>query len=193
MGGMQTLAVVSIVPLLIACGDRSADDAAADTAAATAATAATAAATPQLTDGNIAAWLDNSYQAEMSLAATARTGASSVAVRDFAARMIREHGALKQALDSLVAAKGIALELPTGMEPFQAMIAGRADTLLNTTGRSTDIAYIDGEAKAHGRALEVLNRYVDAASDEDLRALIRRTIAEVRLQQDQAIDILRGL
>lgn len=187
MGGIQIVAVVSIASLVIACGDRAADDASADTAA------ATAAATPQLTDGNIAAWLDNSYQGEVSLAATARTGASSEAVREYAARMIREHGALKQVLDSLVAAKEITLELPTGMAPFQAMIAGRADTLLNTTGRSTDIAYIDGEAKAHGRALEVLIRYADAASDEDLRALIRRTIAEVRLHQDQAINILRGL
>lgn len=187
MIGMRTLAILSMVPLAIACGDRTAEDSSADTAA------ATAAATPQLTDGNIAAWLDNSYQAELSLAATARAGAASEAAREYAARMIRDHGALKQALDSLVAAKGMTLELPTGMEPFQATIAGRADTLLNTTGRSTDIAYIDGEAKAHGRALEVLHRYVDGASDEDLRALIRRTIAELRQHQDRAIDILRGL
>lgn len=184
---IQRLALLPLAPLVLACGDRAGEDAASDTAA------ATAAATPQMTDGNIAAWLDNSYQAEVSLATTALASASSDAVKEYATRMIREHGALKQALDSLVSAEGIVLELPVGMEPLQAIIAGRADTLLNTTGRSTDIAYLDGEAKAHGRALEMLNRYSTAASDGDLRELIRRTIAEVRLQQDAAIDILRGL
>lgn len=180
------------VPLLVlgatACGDGSdARDAARDT------TAATAAATPQITDGNIAALLANIHQAATSLAATARTTASSPAVKDYAARMINEHTSMKRALDSLLAAKGITPELPTGTEPLQATIAGRADTLLKTTGRSTDIAYIDGEAKEHGRTLEALNRYADAARDEDLRAFIRKMIPDVRLHQDRAIDILRGL
>lgn len=191
MSATKTLAAMSAALLLLACGDRASDDAAAtDTAAAS---AATAAATPQLTDASIIALLNNSHQAEMSLAATARAGAASDAVKEYAARMMEEHGAMKRALDSLAAAKGITPALPIGTEPLQATIAGRADTLLNTTGRSTDIAYIDGEAKAHGATLEALNRYATAATDEDLRALIRKTIADVRSHQDRAIDILRGL
>lgn len=188
MSMLSRLAAAAAALGALGCGEGSRENAAArDTAA------ATAAATPRMTDGNIAALLANSHQAEMSLAATARTTASSKAVKDYADRMIREHTAMKRALDSLVAAKGITPELPTGTEPMQATIAGRADTLLKTTGRSTDIAYIDGEAKAHGRTLEALNRYAAAASDEDLRAFIRKMIPEVRLHQDRAIDILRGL
>ena len=186
----RAVALLSLVPLVVACGDRRESAATTDTAAAT---AATAAATPQITDAHIAALLSNTHQAEMSLAATARTNASSEAVKEYAARMIQEHGAMKRALDSLVAAKRLTPELPVGTETLQAMIAGRADTLLNTTGRSTDIAYIDGEAKAHGQTLETLNRYAAAAGDEDLRAYIRRMIEDVRLHQDRAIDILRGL
>lgn len=188
MTSIQAMVMASVAAALAACGDRSPEDrAASDTAA------VTAAATPQLTDGNIVALLDNIHQAEVSLARTALGSAASEAVKQYATRMIEEHGALKRALDSLAAAKGMTVELPTGTEPLQATIAGRADTLLNTTGRSTDIAYIDGEAKAHGRAHEMLIRYADAASDDDLRAHIRKTIGDVRLHQDRAIDILRGL
>lgn len=171
-----------------ACGERApADRPDGDTSG------ASAAATPQVTDGNIVAFLINTHQAEVSLATTAQASASSETVKDFAARMAREHGAMKRAIDSLAAAKGITAEAPPGMETLQAMIAGRADTLLNTTGRSTDIAYVDGEAKAHGQTIEALVRYADAAKDEDLRALIRRSIPAMRLHQDRAIDILRGL
>ena len=191
MIGIRRALAVTLTMAVTACGDRTSDDAAGtDTAAAS---AANAAATPQLTDANIVALLDNSHQAEMSLAATARASAASEAVKEYAARMMQEHGAMKRALDSLVASKRITPALPVGTEPLQATIAGRADTLLHTTGRSTDIAYIDGEAKAHGATLEALNRYAAAAADEDLRALIRKTIADVRLHQDRAIDILRGL
>lgn len=184
---IQTTALLSIALFALACADRSAERAAADTAA------AAAAATPQLTDGNIVALLANHLQAEVSLGTTAQSGAAANAVKEYAARMIREHGMMKRMLDSLASAKGIVPEEPPGMEPVQAMIAGRADTLLNTTGRSTDIAYIDGEAKSHGRTIEALVRYADAARDGDLRALIRKWIPEMRLHQDRAIDILRGL
>lgn len=187
MARIQRLVMLGATFLFTACGERANDRAAAETAA------ATAAATPQLTDGNIVALLSNTHQAEASLAATARSSAASDAVKQYAARMIEEHGMMQRILDSLVAAKGIIPELPTGTEPIQAVIAGRADTLLNTTGRSTDIAYIDGEAKAHGRTIEALNRYAAAATDGDLRAFIRKMIPEVRLHQDRAIDILRGL
>lgn len=188
MIGIRRIMLVSVWTGLTACGDRAGDGRSVSDTAAPAAAAA-----PQVTDAHIVAFLDNTHQAEMSLAVTARTRASAESVKEYAARMIEEHTRMKRALDSLAAAKGITPELPIGMEPLQAAIAGRADTLLNTTGRSTDIAYIDGEAKAHGAALEVLNRYAAAASDEDLRAMIRKTIADVRLHQDRAIDILRGL
>lgn len=188
MARIHAMVVAFVAGALVACGDRSTEESAAsDTAA------ARAAATPQLTDGNIVALLGNTHQAEVRLAQTALGSASSDAVREYATRMIEEHGAMKRALDSLAAAKGMTVELPTGTEPLQATIAGRADTLLHTTGRSTDIAYIDGEAKEHGRLHEALIRYAAAATDGDLRAHIRKTIGDVRLHQDRAIDILRGL
>lgn len=183
---LEGIGLLSVAFLATACGERTDDSAAADAAA-------TAAVTPQLTDANIVALLANTHKAEASLAATARSSASSDAVKEYAVRMIEEHVAMQRTLDSLAAAKGITPMPPPGTEPIQAVIAGRADTLLNTTGRSTDIAYIDGEAKAHGRTIEALNRYAAAATDEDLRAFIRKMIPEVRLHQDRAIDILRGL
>jgi putative membrane protein len=186
MTKIHAVALISTAGLLLACGDR-ASETAADSAA------AQAALTPQVTDGNIVALVANTHQAEMNLAATARASAASDAVKEYAARMIEEHGAMKRALDSLAASNGITPELPTGMEPVQTTIAGRADTLLHTTGRSTDIAYIDGEAKAHGATLEAIIGYAAAASDEDLRELLQKMIPTMRLHQDRAIDILRGL
>lgn len=184
MTKIHAAAMISTALLLAACGER-AGESYADTAAAL--------GTPGMTDGNIVALLANTHQSEISLAEAARASAASDAVKEYAARMIEEHATMKRMLDSLAAAKGITPEPPPGMEPVHATVAGRADTLLNTSGRSTDIAYIDGEAKAHGATLEALVRYADAARDEDLRLFIRRMIPEVRLHQDRAIDILRGL
>jgi putative membrane protein len=184
MTNIHAAVLISSALLLAACGER-ASDSPTDTAA--------AAPAAQITDANIVALLSNTHQAEISLATTARASAASDAVKEYAARMIEEHGAMKRELDSLAASKGITPELPTGMEPVQATIAGRADTLLNTTGRSTDIAYIDGEAKAHGATLEALIGYAAAASDGDLRDFLGKMIPQVRLHQDRAIDILRGL
>lgn len=183
MSKIHAFALTSIV-LLTACGERD-SEAPADTAA--------AGPTAQVTDGNIVALLTNTHQAEVRLAQTARASAASEAVREYAARMIEEHSAMKRELDSLAAAKGITPEMPVGMEPVQATIAGRADTLLNTTGRSTDIAYIDGEAKGHGATLEAVIGYQAAAGDADLRELLAKMIPKLRLHQDRAIDILRGL
>jgi putative membrane protein len=184
MNKIVAAALVSAAFALLACGDRG-SEAPADTAA--------VAPAARITDANIVALLSNTHQAEINLANTARASAASEAVKEYAARMIEEHGAMKRELDSLATAKGITPELPPGMEPVQATIAGRADTLLNTTGRSTDIAYIDGEAKGHGATLEALVRYSAAATDSDLRAFLGRMIPQVRMHQDRAIDILRGL
>lgn len=183
MSKIHGFALISIA-LLTACGER-ASEAPADTAA--------AGPTAQVTDANIVALLSNTHEAEINLATTARASAASEAVKEYAARMIEEHGAMKRELDSLAASKGITPDMPVGMEPVQATIAGRADTLLNTTGRSTDVAYIDGEAKGHGATLEAVIGYQAAASDGDLRALLAKMIPTLRLHQDQAIDILRGL
>jgi putative membrane protein len=183
MTKIHAFALIATAVLLPACGER-ASEAPTDTAAI---------ATPQVTDGNIVALLTNTHQAEISLAEAARASAASEAVKEYAARMMEEHGAMKRALDSLAASKGITPELPTGMEPVQATIAGRADTLLNTTGRSTDIAYIDGQAKAHGATLEAVIGYAAVASDSDLRDFLGKMIPQLRLHQDRAIDILRGL
>lgn len=184
MKKIHAAALISSALFLVACGER-AREAPTDTAV--------SASVPQMTDANIVALVANTHQAEISLAETARANAASEVVKAYASRMIEEHRTMKRTLDSLAASKGITPELPPGMEPVQATIAGRADTLLNTTGRSTDIAYIDGEAKAHGATLEALIRYAAAATDGDLREFLGKMIPQVRLHQDSAIDILRGL
>jgi putative membrane protein len=184
MTKIHAFALIATAVLLTGCGER-AGETPADTAA--------AGPTAQVTDANIVALLSNTHDAEINLATTARASAASEAVKEYAARMIEEHSAMKRELDSLAAAKGIMPEMPVGMEPVQATIAGRADTLLNTTGRSTDIAYIDGEAKGHGATLEAVIGYQAAASDGDLREFLAKMIPMLRLHQDRAIDILRGL
>src|SRR5687768_6861864 len=74
MYGIRRFMLVMAAMAATACGDRTSEnEAGVDTAAVS---AANVAATPQLTDANIVALLNNSHQAEMSLAATARTSAA---------------------------------------------------------------------------------------------------------------------
>jgi putative membrane protein len=152
-----------------------------------------ASAEGQLTDGNIVSLLSDAHQAEINLARAAELRARSRQVKDFAARMAREHGEMYTELRSLASRKNIALQSPLGDTRSHEAVATRVDSVLRASGAEFDVEYMSAQVASHRQTLEDLNRLGSAARDADLRVLIRRTIPLTQLHLDRAIDLGREL
>jgi putative membrane protein len=147
----------------------------------------------QLTDGNIVSLLSDAHQAEINLARAAQLQARSREVKEFAARMAREHSEMHSELQSLATRKNIALQSPLGEIRSHEAVATRVDSVLRASGTQFDAAYMNAQVASHRQTLEDLNRLGSAARDTDLRVLIRRTIPRTQLHLDRAIDLGREL
>jgi putative membrane protein len=147
----------------------------------------------QLTDGNIVSLLSDAHQAEINLARAAQLQARSREVKEFAARMAREHSEMHSELQSLATRKNIALQSPLGDVRSHEAVATRVDSVLRASGTQFDAAYMNAQVASHRQTLEDLNRLGSAARDTDLRVLIRRTIPRTQLHLDRAIDLGREL
>jgi putative membrane protein len=185
------LAVVGIVLTLSSgCGrDQPGDTIPGDTLAAVPPTPAEA----QLTDGNIVALLSDAHQAEINLARAAGSRAASRDVREFAARMAREHGEMHREVQQLATRKNIVLQAPLGETRRHETVATRVDSVLRASGARFDTEYMSAQVASHRQTLEDLNLLGAAARDADLRVLIRRTIPRTQLHLDRAIDLGREL
>lgn len=147
----------------------------------------------QLTDGNIVSLLSDAHQAEINLARAAQLRAVSPAVKEFAARMAREHGEMHSELQALTRRKSIMRQAPLGDTRSHEAVAARVDSVLRASGTSFDAEYMSAQVASHRQMLEDLNRLGSAARDADLRVLIRRTIPSAHLHLDRAIDLGREL
>jgi predicted outer membrane protein len=150
-------------------------------------------AAAQLTDGNIVSLISDAHQAEINLARAAQLRAVSRDVKEFAARMAREHSEMHNELRSLATRKNIALQSPLGETRSYEAVAARVDSVLRESGTQFDAQYMIAQVASHRQMLEDLNRHGSAARDGDLRVLIRRTIPPTQLHLDRAIDLGREL
>lgn len=147
----------------------------------------------QLTDGNIVSLLADAHQAEINLARAAELRARSRDVKEFAARMAREHSAMHSELQSLASRRNIALQSPLGETRSHEAVAARVGSVLRASATQFDAVYMSAQVASHRQTLEDLNSLGSAARDADLRVLIRRTIPRTQLHFDRAIDLGREL
>ena len=150
-------------------------------------------AAAQLTDGNIVSLISDAHQGEINLARAAQLRAVSRDVKEFAARMAREHSEMHRELQSLATRRNIVLQSPLGETRSYEAVAARVDSVLRESGTQFDAQYMIAQVASHRQMLEDLNRLGSAARDSDLRVLIRRTIPQTQLHLDRAIDLGREL
>jgi predicted outer membrane protein len=121
--------------------------------AAMADTSKPAAAAP-LTDGNIAALLDEANMADSSLAAAALPNLTSSGAKDFAKLMMGEHHALRVEGDKVAKTQNINLELPNP-DPFKPAVEAETNALSSAAkGAAYDSTYIANEIAIHQAVID---------------------------------------
>ena len=110
----------------------------------------------------------------------AASQASDPGLRDFAQRMIKDHGA---ALESLqVAARAANVPLPAEIAPDQSRQA-KINAIKNRKDADFDQAYRTDQVQAHQEAAAMLDTYASRGSNTALKAWAAQTLEVVRRHQ----------
>lgn len=120
---------------------------------------------------------------EVALGGLALQKSSNNQVKQFAQRMVQDHGQANQELQSLVERKG--LILPTKLDAkYEAMVG----SLNAKSGAAFDKAYVKLMAKDHDQAVA---RFESASksSDPDMAAFARKTLATLQEHKQLADDL----
>jgi len=126
--------------------------------------------------------------AEVELAKLAAQQASNDAVKDFAQRMIKDHGEANDRLASLAKANGIAL--PDQLDSEQRSMRDR----LQQAGKTEfDHAYIRGQITSHQQAVQLLVYQIGSGENEDLKTfasdILPVVLDHLRMAQSIAAEI----
>jgi putative membrane protein len=100
---------------------------------------------------------------------------SSPAVKQFAAMMVKDHGAANAKLKKIAMSKGI--DLPDS--PSVAQQAMSAKTKMHS-GDAFDKDYIQGQIKAHQDTMDLLQKEIDRGQDADGKAFAQDTLPKVK-------------
>lgn len=114
----------------------------------------------------------------------------SQAVKDFGARMVKDHGAADDKLKSLAAAKGV--DLPTSASMSQMATKAKLEVL---SGDSFDKSYIKSQLKAHSQAVGLFKKESISGQDADAKAFAAQTLPTLRshLKEIKAIAAEAGI
>jgi putative membrane protein len=113
--------------------------------------------------------------AEVALGQLASEKAASPSVREFAARMVKEHSSANDELKSLAASKNVAL--PKG--PGAAADAKRVE-LKALSGNAFDKSYVSNQISAHESTETLLQKEIDSGQDPDAKTLAQKVLPMVQ-------------
>jgi putative membrane protein len=195
---MNRIVAVLALTLAAACGESDAAeqastaDAAAPVAAASA--PATQPAAPAVTDPQIAAIVVAANQVDIDAGNLAKERASDPRVREFAQRMITDHGGVNQAASDLVGRLGVTPEPnPISQQLTSDGEAKRAE-LQGQSGAAFDRAYIANEVAYHQAVLGAIDQtLIPGAQNAELKALLEQTRPAVAAHLDHARQLQSSL
>jgi putative membrane protein len=110
----------------------------------------------------------------------AQAKATSPAVKEFAAMMVKDHGAANAKLQKIATAKGV--ELPDGPSMMQKAKEKKTDL---HSGESFDKDYIQGQIKAHEDTVELLQKEIDEGKDAEAKAFATETLPKVKMHLEK--------
>lgn len=109
--------------------------------------------------------------AEVELGKLAQERASNPAVKQFGARMVRDHGKANAELKTLAKSKGVAL--PTKLDAKHASVR---DELAKLSGADFDRAYVDAMNEDHEHDVAEFRQTADSGKDAEVAAFAKRTL-----------------
>ena len=189
----RRLVGAALVALLAAgCGG---DDEGEDTAASADSASmapATAPAAPALPDPEIAAILAASDTAEIQPSQLAMQKAQNAGVKEYAQRMINDHGTLSDSLAAMAQANNL-MPTPNAMsQQIQSQTQTTLQSLQNLSGAAFDSAYVRAMADSHQMALTTIDsQLIPSAQNPQLRSAIEQKVrpaVAMHLEQIQQIQ-----
>ena len=189
----RRLVGAALVALLAAgCGG---DDEGEDTAASADSASmapATAPAAPTLPDPEIAAILAASDTAEIQPSQLAMQKAQNAGVKEYAQRMINDHGTLSDSLAAMAQANNL-MPTPNAMsQQIQSQTQTTLQSLQNLSGAAFDSAYVRAMADSHQMALTTIDsQLIPSAQNPQLRTAIEQKVrpaVAMHLEQIQQIQ-----
>jgi putative membrane protein len=110
----------------------------------------------------------------------AQSKATSPAVKEFAAMMVKDHTAANAKLQKIATAKGV--KLPSGPGMMQKAMEKKNDM---HSGEAFDKDYIQGQIKAHEDTAELLQKEIDEGKDPEAKAFATETLPKVKMHLDK--------
>lgn len=104
--------------------------------------------------------------------------ARTPAVRAYAQQMIDQHTQTTQELNQLVAAKGISVPQPPGLEPVQQQAVGLLQNA--NPGRAFERSYLDGQITGHSATVQSYEQQVALGSDPEMKAFAQRHLPTIQ-------------
>lgn len=132
---------------------------------------------------------------EIMLGSMAKEKAQSIEVRDYAKRLVRDHGIADAELGALAADRRI-----TVTEPLPAGAKGGAEAteeeelrkrLESLSGADFDRAFLEAMLKGHEKAIAELRAAAEATSDEHVVAFVKGLIPTLEDHRQSAARLLR--
>lgn len=121
---------------------------------------------------------------EVELGTLATQRASRPAVRDFGAKMVKDHGAMNAELATLAKSKGV--EVPTALDAEHQAVR---DRLMSLQGSDFDRAYMQEMVKDHTQDVAEFEKASQAASDAELRGWAAAKLPTLREHLALARDV----
>jgi len=122
--------------------------------------------------------------AEVELGRLASERAVRPTVKEFGAKMVKDHGATNAELTTLARSKGV--ELPTGLSPEDQALRDRLSAL---QGADFDRTYMQEMVKDHTQDIAEFEKAAQTASDQDLKAWAAAKLPMLREHLALARDI----
>ena len=190
--GRRLVGAVLIALLATGCGG---GDEGEDTAATTDSVSmepAAAPAVPAVADPEIAAILAASDTAEIQPSQLALQKAQNAGVRDYAQRMINDHGTLSDSLAAMAQANHL-MPTPNAMsQQIQSQTQTTLQSLQGLSGAAFDSAYVRAMADSHQMALTTIDsQLIPSAQNPQLRTAIGQKVrpaVAMHLEQIQQIQ-----
>ena len=109
---------------------------------------------------------------------------NSPQVKDFGARMVKDHSAANEKLQALAATKNI--DLPTSASVGQIATKAKLDVL---SGDTFDKSYIKSQVKAHRATIALFRKEIANGQDADAKAFAKATLPTLHAHL-KAIDAI---
>jgi len=127
-------------------------------------------------------------KAEIELGNVAQHNASGDAVKQFAQRMVQDHGKVSQDLERLASSKNIALTQTVNEEQRK-----NSARLSKLSGAKFDREYMQAMVEDHQKAVDQFQREANNAQDPDLKSFVSNTLPTLQEHLRQAQEVSNSL